>query len=232
MTDRRNEQGQPIGPPVPGWEPRPVPPTTPMQGRWCAVEPLDPATHGQALYEEYSADPSGAMWTYMGYGPWVERAPFDRWLESCAAGDDPLFHAVVDGATGRPAGLAAYLRIEPSVGVIEVGHISYSPTLQRTTAATEAMYLMMSRVFDELGYRRYEWKSDALNAASGAAARRLGFTYEGTFRQATMYKGRNRDTAWYSIVDSEWPERRASFEMWLDPANFDEEGRQRSPLMR
>jgi RimJ/RimL family protein N-acetyltransferase len=151
-------------------------------------------------------------------------------MEQTCRGDDPLFHAILDGGTGRAVGVASYLRIDPPVGVIEVGHINYSPALQGTTAATEAMYLMMRRVFDELGYRRYEWKCDALNAPSRAAAERLGFVFEGIFRQATIYKGRNRDTAWYSIVDGEWPRLRDAFERWLDPANFDAQGRQRQRL--
>ena len=147
-----------------------------------------------------------------------------------AAADDPLFYAVVDQASGGAIGVASYLRIEPAVGVIEVGHIAYSPPLRRTTAATEAMYLMMRRVFDELGYRRYEWKCDALNAPSRRAADRFGFSFEGVFRQATMYKGRNRDTAWYSITDVEWPALKARFEAWLDESNFSADGAQRLSL--
>ena len=168
----------------------------------------------------------------MGYGPFARLEDYLTWVERMAPGEDPRFHAVVDQATGRAVGVAAYLRIEPAVGVIEVGHVAYSPLLQRTPAATEAMYLLMRRVFDELGYRRYEWKCDALNAPSRAAAERLGFAFEGIFRQATLYKGRNRDTAWYSVIDREWPERRAAFEVWLDPANFDDQGRQRAALAR
>jgi RimJ/RimL family protein N-acetyltransferase len=143
--------------------------------------------------------------------------------------DDPLFFAIVD-PSGNPIGMASYLRIAPAAGSIEVGHIHYAPALQRTRASTEAMYLMMRRAFDELGYRRYEWKCDDLNAASLRAADRLGFVYEGTFRQHTVYKGRSRDTAWYSIIDKDWPAVRRVFEAWLDPENFDERGRQRTPL--
>jgi RimJ/RimL family protein N-acetyltransferase len=172
------------------------------------------------------------MWTYMGYGPFARLDTYTAWAESAAASEDPLFHAIVDQATGKAVGVAAYLRVEPGVGVIEVGHIAYSPILQRTPAATEAMYLLMRRVFDELGYRRYEWKCDALNAASRGAAERLGFTFEGIFRQATLYKGRNRDTAWYSVIDREWPQLKAAFEAWLDPSNFDGVGRQRTRLAR
>jgi RimJ/RimL family protein N-acetyltransferase len=143
-----------------------------------------------------------------------------------------LFHTIVDARDDRAKGVASYLRIEPAAGVIEVGHIALAPSLQRTATATEAMYLMMRRVFDELGYRRYEWKCDALNAASRAAAERLGFRFEGVFRQATLYKGRNRDTAWYAVIDKEWPERKAAFEAWLAPENFTSGGRQKLPLKR
>ncbi len=149
-------------------------------------------------------------------------------MSSCT-GDDPLFHTILD-SDDVPVGLASYLRIDPDNGSIEVGHIHYSPLLQRQPAGTEAMFLMMSQVFDELGYRRYEWKCDALNASSRRAAERLGFTYEGTFRQATHYKGRNRDTAWFSIIDKDWPRICDAFNLWLELANFDDSGKQKSSL--
>lgn len=170
------------------------------------------------------------MWSYLPYGPFESAAGYRAWLEETCLDNDPLFHAVIDGETGKAVGLASYLRITPAVGVIEVGHIAYSPLLQRTKASTEAMFLMMQRVFDELGYRRYEWKCDALNAASRNAALRLGFEFEGIFRQATIYKGRNRDTAWLSITDKEWPSLKSAFSEWLSPENFDDNGRQRSRL--
>jgi RimJ/RimL family protein N-acetyltransferase len=151
-------------------------------------------------------------------------------VETCSRGDDPQFFALLNPDTGKAVGMASYLRITPAAGVIEVGHISYAPRLQKTAAATEAMYLMMCRAFDELGYRRYEWKCDALNAPSRRAALRLGFTFEGAFRQAIIYKGRNRDTAWYSLLDTEWPAVKQAFELWLSPANFDTAGRQRRCL--
>jgi len=227
---RQNALGQPIGFPVPGWAPRPRPPRSAAEGRYCRIEPADPGRHAAGLHEANMADREGRIWTYLAYGPFATLADYRAWMEQTCLGEDPLFHAIVDGRTGRPVGVASYLRIDPPVGVIEVGHINYSPALQGTTAATEAMYLMMRRVFDELGYRRYEWKCDALNAPSRAAALRLGFAFEGIFRQATIYKGRNRDTAWYSIVDGEWPRLKAAYERWLDPANFDAEGRQRQRL--
>ncbi len=224
------ENPLPLGPPVPGWVPRPVPPRVAMTGRWCRVEPLDGSTHATDLFAANSRDMQGRMWTYLNEQPFASEADYRAWVERAAAGDDPLFFAIVDLASGEAHGLASYLRIEPGDGVIEVGNITYSPLLQRTTAATEAMYLMMRRAFDELGYRRYEWKCNALNAGSRSAALRLGFTYEGTFRQARVVKGRNRDTAWYSITDAEWPRIRTAFEAWLDPANFDAAGHQLSPL--
>ena len=227
-----NRLGQPIGEPVPGWSPRQPPSREPMIGRFCRLEPLSAKRHGAELHAANGRDAEGRMWTYMSYGPFPELDAYLGWAQRMEAGTDPLFHAVIDATSGKAVGVASYLRIEPEVGVIEVGHIAFSPLLQRTPAATEAMYLMMRRAFGELGYRRYEWKCDALNAPSRAAAERLGFTFEGIFRQATIYKGRNRDTAWYSILDREWPARQAAFEAWLDPDNFDRQGRQRSSLAR
>ena len=229
MTDRRNELGQPIGSPLPGWKERPRPPRTPMAGRYCRLEPLDLGRHAQALHRANALDPSGRNFTYLFAGPFDTLDAYRQWLQSTCLGEDPLFHAIIDGQSGQAAGVASFMRIDPKNGAIEVGNINYSPQLQRSRAATEAMYLMMRRVF-ELGYRRYEWKCDALNAASRAAAQRLGFSFEGVFRQAVVYKGRNRDTAWYSIIDSEWPELEQAYGRWLDPGNFDAEGRQRLRL--
>ena len=201
-----------------------------MMGRLCRVESLDAATHAAALHEAYAADRDGRNWTYLPYGPFDSATEYTTWVESMQSRDDPLFHAIVDLATQRPVGVASYLRIDPAMGTIEVGHLSYASALQRTPSATEAMYLMMRRAFDELGYRRYEWKCDSLNAPSVAAARRLGFRFEGTFRQAIVTKSRNRDTAWLSIIDAEWPALRSAFERWLDPSNFDAAGAQRRRL--
>lgn len=170
------------------------------------------------------------MWTYLSVGPFASEATYLGWLKTVAPSEDPLFYAIVDRARGQAAGLASYLRIDPPNGVIEVGHLQFSPLMQRTPVATEAMYLMMRRAFEELGYRRYEWKCDALNAPSRAAALRYGFRFEGIFRQAVVYKGRSRDTAWFSILDREWPAIKDAFERWLDPANFDAEGHQRARL--
>ncbi len=200
-----------------------------MQGRHCLVRPLA-ADDAPALWEAFGADVDGHDWTYLPYGPFDRYNDFARWVSTVAAADDPLFHAIVPAeAPQTPAGVASYLRIAPAAGSIEVGHIHIGPRLQRTPASTEAMYLMMRRAF-ELGYRRYEWKCDALNAPSRRAAARLGFSYEGTFRQAVVVKGRNRDTAWYACIDREWPALRAAFETWLSPDNFDADGRQRRSL--
>ena len=230
MEQRTISLGQPIGYPVEGWSPRARPPRTPMIGRFCRVEPIDVDRHAADLHAANLLDREDRIWTYMGYGPFDGLGDYRKWMEASCLGDDPLFHAIVDLATGKALGVASYLRIDPAVGVIEVGHINYAPPLQRTSSATEAMYLMMRRVFDELGYRRYEWKCDALNAPSRTAALRLGFTFEGIFRQATIYKGRNRDTAWYSVIDRDWPALKSAFEEWLAPANFDAVGKSRTSL--
>ena len=229
MPHDLNDLGQPIGFSLDGWKPPPRPPRDPMVGRYCRVEPLDPDRHAAELYDANALDTDGRIWTYLPYGPFETFEYYLGWIDDHCRGSDPLFHAVVDNTRGKAAGVASYLRINPASGTIEVGHINYSPLLQRTPAATEAMYLMMKRAF-ELGYRRYEWKCDALNANSRAAAQRLGLSFEGVFRQAAVYKGRNRDTAWYAAIDREWPALEAAFLRWLDPTNFDEHGRQRLRL--
>jgi len=229
MPPTPQNDSQPVGTPLPGWTPRARPVREGLNGRTCRLEPLSMATHADTLFEANSADTTARMWTYLPYGPFETRANYRSWMERACQADDPLFFAIIDGRTGKAAGIAAYLRIEPASGVIEIGHLAFSPALQRTTAATEALYLLIARAF-ALGYRRCEWKCDTLNAPSRAAAHRLGFTFEGIFRQAVVIKGRNRDTAWYSIIDTEWPARRAAFERWLAPENFDEAGRQRRSL--
>jgi RimJ/RimL family protein N-acetyltransferase len=221
-----NDLNQAIGVPL-VWTPRPQPPRTPMTGRFCRVEPIDVERDAADLYD---ANTKPANWTYFSYGPFEDFDSYRRWFADMAVLDDPLFFAIVDINSGKAVGVAAYMRIDPANGVIEVGHLNFSPALQRTAAATEAMYLMMRRAFDELGYRRYEWKCDSLNMPSRRAAERFGFTYEGTFRQAIVYKNRNRDTTWYSIIDGEWPARKRAFEGWLAPANFDAAGHQRHSL--
>jgi RimJ/RimL family protein N-acetyltransferase len=194
------------------------------------LEPLEP-DHAPALFAAAhgpGADP--LLWKYLGYGPFAGAAEFAGWIRAEAAGDDPLVFAIVDAASGEARGVASYLRITPEHRVIEIGHIWLGVALQRTAAATEAMYLLARRAFDELGYRRLEWKCDAENERSRRAAERLGFSFEGVFRQHMVVKGRNRDTAWFSIIDGEWPTVRAAFERWLGPDNFDATGRQQSTL--
>ena len=226
MSDQQNEYQQPIGPPLPHWIARPLPPRSTMLGRYCRVEPVDVERHATDLFQAFSEAADGRDWTYLFVGPFRDCASYRDYLITATAGSDPLHHAIIDLASGKAVGTAALMRIEPAHGVIEVGHITYSPRLQRTPAATEAMYLMMRRVFDELGYRRYEWKCDDKNLRSRAAAARYGFQFEGIFRQAIVYKGRSRDTAWYSIVADEWPVIRGKFEQWLSPVNFDAAGNQ------
>jgi len=225
---RTNALGQPVGDEIPGWMPRAAPPRTPMVGRHCRLEPLAPA-HAAALHEANALDRDEARWTYLPYGPFASFGDYRAWIEASAHSDDPVFHAVLD-ASGKPVGVASFLRIDRANGVIEIGHLNFSSRMQRSPVATEAIFLLLKRALDELGYRRVEWKCDSLNEPSRAAALRFGFTFEGLFRQAVVVKGRNRDTAWYSIVDREWPARRAAFERWLAPDNFDAGGRQRARL--
>jgi len=229
MKPSLNEPGQPVGFPLPGWKPPSKPPRKPMAGRFCRLEPLDPDRHAATLFAANTAGGDVKSWTYLPYGPFRTLADYRAWMTASCLGEDPLFFAILDLADGQPAGVASYLRIAPDSGSIEVGHIHYSPRLQRKPAATEAMYLLMERAF-ALGYRRYEWKCDALNAPSRVAAQRLGLSFEGVFRQATVYKGRNRDTAWYAAIDLEWPALGAAFRTWLAPENFDDQGRQRTRL--
>ena len=229
MADIVNELGQPIGWPVATDLPRPRPEKVRLEGRFCSLVPLDVEAHGGQLWEAFSADTTGVNWTYLPVAPIETEAGLGVFLRAAEASEDPLYFTVLN-AEGRAVGHATYLRIDPANGVIEVGYIHFSPLMQRTPMSTEAMYLMMAYVFETLGYRRYEWKCDALNAPSLAAAKRLGFTFEGVFRQAVVYKGRNRDTAWLSVLDSEWPALKARFERWLDVENFDSKGRQRTRL--
>ena len=221
-----NEFGQPIGASLGDWKPPPRPPARPLEGTTVSLHPLDPRVHGAALHKAL-ADAPDSLWTYMTIGPFAGRGDLEAALVEMTDLADWLPYVIL--VDGEPLGFACYLRIDPPHGVIEIGSITFSPRLQRTTAATEAIYLSIANVF-ELGYRRCEWKCDDLNEPSRAAANRLGFTYEGTFRNATHYKGRSRDTAWYSIVDREWPRLDEAFQRWLAPANFDDRGRQRQSL--
>jgi RimJ/RimL family protein N-acetyltransferase len=201
-----------------------------MEGRYVTLEPLVAAKHAGAIWNATKG--FDALWDYMPYGPFPTREAFDTHMAKLEASEDPLVYAIIDNKTGLAVGNATLMRIDEPNRVIEVGGILFSPLLQRTPGSTEAMYLMAKYVFDDLAYRRYEWKCNALNAPSRAAALRLGFTYEGLFRQHMIVKGENRDTTWFSMLDSEWPARREAFERWLDPANFDTAGRQITSLQR
>lgn len=225
-----NEFGQPIGDAVPGWSPRPLPRRTSIEGQYCRLEPLTAELHGPELFAANTSAPDGRAWTYLFEEPFAEQAAFLAYLRKAQASTDPLFFAVVDLQTQRAVALLGLMRMDATHGAIEVGHINYSPLIQRTTAATEAQYLLMKTVFDELGYRRLEWKCDSLNAPSRQAALRLGFTFEGIFRQAVIYKGRSRDTAWFSVIDSEWQHVKAALEAWLSAENFLPDGTQRMAL--
>lgn len=223
-----NALGQAIGFSLQNWQPPPPPSKEPMQGRYCRLEVLNPERHARDLFEANALDKDGRNWTYLFQEPFEQFDDYLKWMQDTCLGSDPLFWAILDNVSGRAIGVASYLRITPSAGSIEVGNINFSPLLQKTPAATEAMYLMMKRIF-EVGYRRYEWKCDALNRPSRQAALRLGFSYEGIFRQALVYKGRNRDTAWYAVIDKAWPALEQAFVTWLDPENF-ENGRQKQRL--
>jgi RimJ/RimL family protein N-acetyltransferase len=224
-----NRLGQKIGLDLPGWAAPPRPARGPLIGRYCRLEPTQPGLHAEALFRAFALDAAGADWTYLPYGPFCSPESHRRWMEETCCGGDPCFYTVLTGAPAVPLGLTSYLRIFPDSAAIEIGHIHFAPPLQRTAAATEAIFLLIQHSL-ALGYRRCEWKCDALNGPSRRAAQRFGFSYEGVFRQATVYKGRSRDTAWYSIIDKEWPAIEQAFARWLDPANFDPQGRQRVAL--
>jgi RimJ/RimL family protein N-acetyltransferase len=210
------------------WKPARRPDRAPLEGETVRLEPVDPDRHAGDLFAASEGAP--ALWDYLAYGPFPNPQVFTEWLKERAASDDPLFYAVIDRNLGAAGGMASLMRIKPENGVIEIGHIWFAPVLQRTRQATEAIYLLAQHAFDDLGYRRFEWKCDSLNQPSRRAAERFGFVYEGVFRQHMVIKDRNRDTAWFSIVDGEWPLVRAAFEAWLSSENFDREGRQRRSL--
>jgi RimJ/RimL family protein N-acetyltransferase len=227
--DHDHDTGLPVGPQVDP-TPAPLPVRATLSGRYAELAPLDSAMHGSALWEAVLDPANDRLWRYLPDGPFADRVAFDVNLQRLCSTDSPLFFAILDGDTRRAVGWASLMRIDPQHRSIEVGYILYTPALQRTRGATEAMYLLARHVFEDLGYRRYEWKCDSLNAPSRRAALRLGFIYEGIFRQHMVIKGRSRDTAWYSILDGEWPARKARLEQWLEPSNFDSRGNQILPL--
>jgi RimJ/RimL family protein N-acetyltransferase len=225
-----NDQSQPLGTPV-GAHAAKRPERTTLHGRAITLVPLDAEAHADALFRGANGGEMDRLWTYLPYGPYSEPAAFRASIAAKARSTDPVYFAVLDNSTGEAVGHQAFHRIDPVHRVIEIGHILYTPRMQRTIGATEAQYLFAAYVFDTLGYRRYEWRCDDLNTPSKRAAVRFGFAFEGVFRQHMIIKGRNRDTAWFAMLDSEWPARRAAFERWLDPANFDAAGRQKVRLM-
>jgi RimJ/RimL family protein N-acetyltransferase len=216
-----------FGKPVTGWTPPDAPVGVTLEGHWARLERLEADAHAADLHRAYSGH--DALWDYLPYGPFASAAGYHRWVKDTAGGNDPMFYTIRDKATGHCGGVASYLRITPAAGSIEVGHICLAPEIARGRVWTEAMFLMMDWAFSA-GYRRYEWKCDALNMPSRRAAQRLGFTYEGIFRQAAVVKGRNRDTAWFAVIDAEWPALREAFSAWLHPTNFDASGRQKERL--
>jgi RimJ/RimL family protein N-acetyltransferase len=216
----------PLGPPVDP-KPAPLPAAVTLTGRFGTVTRLKAATHGPSLWQAVRGH--DRIWTYLPTGPFADEHGFLSWVDESERNPQRTFYAIVD-CNGRAVGLSALMEIRPAMRVIEVGHVVYSPALQRTLLGTEAQYLLARYAFEALGYRRYEWKCNALNAASRRAAERYGFTYEGIFRQHMIVKGHSRDTAWYAMLDSEWPARKAAFERWLAPENFDREGHQKNRL--
>lgn len=225
-----NEFGQPVGFVVENWQPVEMPAKIALQGEHCVLEPLDIEKHSAKLFDILLIDNQGELWTYLPYGPFKQLNEFQDWIKTTSAEKDILLYAVIDIKTQLPIGITGYLRINPTHGVIEVGHLHYSSLLKKTPIATEAMYLMMRYAFNTLGYRRYEWKCHSLNTPSRNAALRLGFQFEGIFRQCNVFKNRNRDTAWFSILNTEWPTLEQKFQRWLSPSNFDQDGKQRLRL--
>jgi len=217
--------------PLLDWQPVPTPAHKPVDGQYVRLEPLDPAHHGDDLWQALQGPHSDpALWDYLPYGPFSERAAFDTWLSGQAASRDPLFFSVIDLRQQRAVGLLSFLRITPKDGCIEIGHIAFGRAMQRSPASTEAVYLLAKLALGELGYRRLEWKCNAANARSMRAAKRLGFRYEGLFRQHMVVKGENRDTAWFAILDSEWQACNAAFKHWLAADNFNADGQQQQRL--
>ena len=230
MSAHCNSFGQPIGAPLPDWSARAQPAAVVLQGRFCRLEPLDATRHAAELFAAYSRAPDARAWTYLPVGPFADENAYRAHAEAAARSSVARHYAVIDSQLGCATGTLALMRIDGDNGSIEVGSVTFSPLLQQTPAATEAHFLLMQYAFEALGYRRYEWKCDSLNAPSRKAAARLGFSFEGIFRQAVVYKGRTRDTAWFSMLDSEWPARCAAFRAWLAADNFDGAGRQLRPL--
>jgi RimJ/RimL family protein N-acetyltransferase len=230
MNDRasRNPSDRPVGALIEPLPPGHVPDGRILFGRWTRLEPVSVQRHGRDLWEVSQGH--DAIWTYLGYGPFGNFAAFQDWLKGREESRDPWFQAFIPRNTSKAAGMGSFMRADRANGVIEIGHIWMAPAMQKSREATDAIFLMMRHCFDDLGVRRLEWKCDALNAPSRKAAERFGFTFEGIFRQHMIVKGRNRDTAWYAMLDHEWPKAHAAFKAWLADTNFDADGRQKAPL--
>ncbi|MFD2307411.1 GNAT family N-acetyltransferase [Enterococcus termitis] len=227
---RKNEYDQPIGKEVIGWTTRELPEKFKLEGQYCSLERVSLEKHLDDLYEVYGPNSRPENWTYIPLNRFEDKSVFADYLQTISQSLDPVHYAIIDKSNGKALGTLALMRIDQEQGSAEVGFVIYADELKRTRIATEAQYLAACYIFDELGYRRYEWKCDALNEPSRKAALRLGFVFEGVFRQAVVYKERNRDTAWFSIIDSEWPKVKQRIETWLAPENFTEEGKQKSSL--
>ncbi len=224
-----NHYQQPIGDALPNWQPRPFPQRVTLEGRYCRLEPLG-TEHASALFQAHQQAGDDRSWTWLLREPEKDEAAFCDWIASTCTLRDPLHFAVIDNKTSRPVGSLALMRIDEKNGVMEVGSVHFSPLLARTPASTEAQWLLMNYAFTTLGYRRYEWKCNSLNEPSRQAALRLGFQYEGRFRQALVLKGHNRDTDWFSIIDGEWPQIDRALQRWLAADNFTADGKQRHSL--
>lgn len=226
MTARLNEFQQPIGFDLTGWTAAKQPEKTTLSGHFCRLERLNVAQHAEELYEAFQDSPDGRHWTYLPYGPFHSSDEYREFLLTMEGLSDPFHYAVIDRSTNKAVGTVSLMRIDTANGVIEIGHVVYSPRMQRTPLSTEVMALLSKYVFEELGYRRLEWKCDSLNEPSRAAAQRFGFTFEGIFRQLQVTQGRNRDTAWFALLDSEYDAIKTAYQAWLEPNNFDEFGHQ------
>ncbi|MBD2796397.1 GNAT family N-acetyltransferase [Xenorhabdus sp. 18] len=225
-----NKHGQSIGLEITHWTPRKYPTLSLIVGQYCRLERISHFNHSDSLYLSYQMKQDDRDWTYISVGPFSERSVFDKYIDKLESSQNSLHYAIIDSLNGNALGTLALMRIDPQNGTIEIGHVIYSPELKKTRIATEAQFLLMKYAIEQLGYRRYEWKCDALNESSRMAAIRLGFTFEGIFRNAIVYKNRSRDTAWYSIINKEWPILKNAFEEWLSPLNFDDNGVQLSRL--
>jgi RimJ/RimL family protein N-acetyltransferase len=222
----KNQFGQIIADSIENWTTRQKPTKTTIQGKYCSLEPIEINKHASKLFDSLAIENQGESWTYLPYGPFDTLDKFKDWLTETMSDNDTLLYAILDFETQQPIGISGYLRINPEHGAIEIGHLHFSKLLKQTPLATEAIYLMIRLAFDKLGYRRCEWKCNALNEPSRLAAERFGFKFEGIFRQSYVFKNRNRDTVWFSIIDGEWVRLKEKFETWLHPSNFNVAGKQ------